>query len=55
MDYISEEAFITPLKFSEAMLDLLANEDDIPQGYPKKLYEDIKAYGKMYGWGFFED
>ncbi len=55
MDYISQEAFVTPLRFSEAMLEWLANADHISQGYPAALYEDIKSYGKMYGWGFFED
>ena len=55
MHFISEQSFITPLQFSEAMLNWLVNTDDISQGYPEDLYEDMKKYGKMYGWGFFED
>ena len=54
MNFISEQSFITPVEFSKSLLDWAANTKEISQGYPEKLFGEMKAYGNMYGWGFFE-
>lgn len=54
IDFISEKSFITPIYFSKALLEWAANKDEISQGYPPQLYEAMKDYGEMYGWGFFQ-
>ncbi|GAB1477143.1 hypothetical protein MASR2M70_19790 [Bacillota bacterium] len=54
LSFISSKSFITPIHFSKVMLEWAANKEEISQGYPEYLYESMKEYGDMYGWGFFD-
>ena len=54
LSFLSKEGFISPLHFSEAMLNYLIEKDEISQGYPPELYDAMEYYGNKFGWGFFK-
>lgn len=53
MKLVSPQGFHHPLRFSRAVIDWAAEVEEIPQGYPRQLNEEMKAVGTMYGWGLF--
>lgn len=54
MSYISEQSFVTPIKFSKKLLKWAVGDEKISAGYSDDLFNEMKFYGNMYGWGFFK-
>ncbi|MCD7825291.1 MAG: M28 family peptidase [Clostridiaceae bacterium] len=52
MDKIKKEGFREVLGFSKSFLDLLDQQDEIPQKYEKEIKEQVQIYAHRYKWDF---
>ena len=55
LELIAPRGFENPVRFSRAVIDWAANAETVEQGYPQELYTAMRAEGKRYGWGLFDE